>query len=210
MARCTYISKLLIFRVVCLRCLLLRRCSTAAVFSDCVVLLRLTGVVSINWDICLLDFVFGLLPLAAVIIVLVHDHVLRAGAVLLTAGLSWACCLLRALLLANSLFLSGGSCCSILVVLSSLGIAVRGTLGICGMSLAIFHVIRLSLNVCAVCNLGDAWARLGFCTACSISLINFCSSSSPSLLPMFLMALLQSAMAAIIFLAWVMVSLVML
>ena len=187
----------------------MRRCSTAAVFSDCVVLLRLTGVVSINWDICLLDFVFGLLPLAAVIIVLVHDHVLRAGAVLLTAGLSWACCLLRALLLANSLFLSGGSCCSILLVLSTLGIAVKGTIGICGMSLATFLVVRMLSNFCTVCNLVYAWARLVFFTACFVSFINCCSSSALSLLPMFLMDLVQSAMAAIILSAWVMVGFVM-
>ena len=114
----------------------------SAVFSDRVVLLSLADMVRINWDIRFLDLLFGLIPMAAVVIVLVRDCVLRACALLLTAGLAWACCLLRALIFANSLLLSGESCCSILVVLSTLGIAVRGTLGIFGMSLAIFLVVR--------------------------------------------------------------------
>ena len=152
----------------------------AAAFSDRVVLLRLAGVVRINREIRLLALVFCLLPLAAVVFVLVCDRVLRAGALLLTAGLAWACRLLRALLFANRVLLSGGLCCSILAVLSTLGFAVRDTLGICGMSLAIFLVIRLLSNVCAVCTLGDAWVRLGFFTACSVGFINCCSSSDPS------------------------------
>ena len=106
---------------------------------------------------------------------------------------------------------------------------MRGTLGISGMSLVIFLVICLFSfsNICAVCTLGNAWARppcfselvcgvefsdlalsLLFCTAYSLSFSNCCSSSSPSLLPMFLIALLQSAMAAIILSAWVMVGFV--
>ena len=52
----------------CLRCLMLRRCSTAASFSERVVLLRLAGVACVNWDMRLLDLVFGLpLPAASVI-----------------------------------------------------------------------------------------------------------------------------------------------
>ena len=78
------------------------------------------------------------------------------------------------------------------------------------MSLAIFLVVRLLLsNVCAVCTPGDAWDRLLFFTACYVSFINGCSSFAPSLLPMFLIALLQSAMAAIILSAWVMVGFMM-
>ena len=49
----------------------------------------------------MLDLVFGLLLLAALVIVLVCDRVLRAGALLLTVGLDWACHLLRALFFAN-------------------------------------------------------------------------------------------------------------
>ena len=93
----------------------------------------------------------------------------------------------------------GRSLSAILVVLSTLGIAVRGTLRICGMSLTIFLVVRLSFyNVCAVCTLGITWVRLpcfsasvcgvGFpdvamalllVSACSVSFINCCSSSFP-------------------------------
>ena len=116
----------------------MRRFSTAVALSDRVVLLRLAGVVRINFDIRFLALVFGLLPLAVVAMVIVRDRVMRSGALLLTAGLAWACCLLRALLFANSLLLSGGSFFSILVVHSTLRIAVRGTLGICGMSLPYF------------------------------------------------------------------------
>ena len=81
--------------------MLLRRCSTAATFSDRIVLLRLTGVARVNWYIRLLDLLFGLLLLAALDIVLVCDCVLRAGALFLTVGLVWACRLLRALCFAN-------------------------------------------------------------------------------------------------------------
>ena len=106
---------------------------------------------------------------------------------------------------------------------------MRGTPGICGMSLIIFIVVRLYFsNVCAVCTLGNEWARppcfyesvcgvgfpdvamvLLFFTACSVSFINCFSSSDPSLLPIFLMVLLQSAIVAIILSAWVMVGCVM-
>ena len=85
----------------------------------------------------------------------------------------------------------------------------EGTLGIYGMSLTIFIVVRLYCsNVCDVCTLGNAWARspcfsallcgVGFpnvamalllFTACSVIFINCYSSSAPSLLPMFLFAL---------------------
>ena len=81
-----------------MRCLLSRRCSTAAAFSGRVVLLRLAGVVRINWDIRFLALVFGMLPLADAVIVLVYDRVLRAGALLLTVGIASVCRLLRALL----------------------------------------------------------------------------------------------------------------
>ena len=188
---------------------MLRRCSTASAYSDCVVLLCLAGVVRINWYIRLLSLVFGLLPLEAIVIVLVRDRVLQAGVLLRTPGLSWVCRLLRALLFADSLLLSGGSCCYILVVLSTLGISVRGTLGICVISLATFLVIRLFSNVCGVCTIGDAWVCLGFFTACYVSFISCCSSSAPSFIPMFLMVLLQSAMVAIILSAWVMLGFVM-
>ena len=80
---------------------MLRRCCTAAVFSDRVVLLRLAGVARVNWDVRLLYLVFGLLLLVASAIVLVCDRVLRAGALLLTVGIVWVCCLLRALCFSN-------------------------------------------------------------------------------------------------------------
>ena len=79
----------------------MRRCSTAASFSDRVVLLNLAGVARVNRDIHLLDLVFGLPLLAASAIVFVCDRVLRAGALLLTADLVWACCCLCALCFAN-------------------------------------------------------------------------------------------------------------
>ena len=83
---------------------------------------------------------------------------------------------------------------------------MRGTLGIYGMSLTIFILVCLSFsNVCAVCTLGNIWARppcfsaslcgfgfhdvemaLLFFTACYVIFINFCSSSDPSFLQMFL------------------------
>ena len=71
----------------------------AATFSGRVVLLCLAGVARVNWDICFLDIVFGLLPLAASGIVLVCDCVLRASVLLLNGGIVWACRLLRALFL---------------------------------------------------------------------------------------------------------------
>ena len=71
----------------------------AATFSGRVVLLCLAGVARVNWGICLLDLVFGLLPLAASVIVLVCDCVLRDSVLLLNGSLVWACCLLRALFL---------------------------------------------------------------------------------------------------------------
>ena len=61
----------------------------------CVVLLRLSGVVCINCDIRLLDIVVVLFPLAAVVIVLVCDRVLRASALSLTVGLACVCRLMR-------------------------------------------------------------------------------------------------------------------
>ena len=83
---------------------------------------------------------------------------------------------------------------------------MRGTLGIFGMSLIIFLVVCMYFsNVCAVCTLGNEWACPPFFSAfvcgvglpdvtmalllftdSSVSFINFCSSSAPSLLPMFL------------------------
>ena len=63
----------------------------ASPFSDRVVLLRLAGMVRVNWDIHVLALVFGLLPLAAVVIVLVWDRVLQAGALLPTAGPNVSC-----------------------------------------------------------------------------------------------------------------------
>ena len=177
---------------------MLRRCSTAAAFSGSVVLLHLAGMARFNRDIRLLDIVFGLLLLVALVIFLVCDCLLRASALLLTVGIAWACRLLRALFFANICLLGGNSCGSILVVLSTLGPSVRGTLGTCGMSLTIIIVIGLFLfSGCAVCTLGDAWARSLLCTVFSVSFINFFSSSAPSLLFMCLIALLQPAMAAI-------------
>ena len=79
----------------------MRRCCTAAAFSDCVVLLNLTGVARVNRDIRLLDLVCGLLLMAASTIVILCDRVLQAGALLLTVGLVWACRLLRAFFFAN-------------------------------------------------------------------------------------------------------------
>ena len=64
--------------------------------------------------------------------------------------------------------------------------------------------------IALVCGVGysDLAMDLLFFTASSVSFSNFCSSSDPSLLPMFLIALLKSAMAAIILSAWVMVGFV--
>ena len=80
----------------------MRRCSTAAAVSGRVVLLCLADMVCINLDICFLGFVFGMLPLAAAVIVFVRNRVFRAGALLLTVGLAWECRLLRALIFYNS------------------------------------------------------------------------------------------------------------
>ena len=79
----------------------MRRCSTAAAFSDRVVLLRLTGVARVNWDIYLLDLVLRLHLLAASAIVFVRDRVFRSGALLLTVDLVWECRPLHALCFAN-------------------------------------------------------------------------------------------------------------
>ena len=80
----------------------MRRCSTAAVLSDRVVLLRLAGVARVNWDMQLLDIVFGLPLLAASDIVFVCDCVLKAGALLLAVDIVWACRRLHALCFSNS------------------------------------------------------------------------------------------------------------
>ena len=71
-----------------------------------------------------------------------------------------------------------------------------GTLGTCGMSLTIIIVNGLLLfGVSAAYTLGDAWVRSWF-------LILFCdfyqffNLSAPSLLTMFLIALLQSSMVS--------------
>ena len=72
-----------------------------AAFSVCVVLLLLDGVVRINCDIRFLDLVIVLVPLAAVIVVLVYDQVLRAGALSPTVGIACACRLLRTSLFVN-------------------------------------------------------------------------------------------------------------
>ena len=79
----------------------MRSCSTAAIFSEPVVLLRLDDVARVSCYMRLLDLVIGLLLIAASAIVLVCDHVLRAGVLLLTVNLVWMCLLLRALFFAN-------------------------------------------------------------------------------------------------------------
>ena len=71
----------------------------AAACSVRVILLRLAGVVCINSDSRLLDLVDGLILLDDVVVVLVCDQVLHAGALLLTVGLACACRLLRTLFL---------------------------------------------------------------------------------------------------------------
>ena len=53
-----------------------------------------------------MDLVVSLVWLAAVVIVLFCDRVLRAGALALTVGLDCACRLLQALLFVNILLLS--------------------------------------------------------------------------------------------------------
>ena len=69
----------------------------AATCSVCVVLLRLAGVVRIDRDSRLLDLVAGLVLLEAVVVFLVCDRVLRAGALSLTVGMACVCLLLRTL-----------------------------------------------------------------------------------------------------------------
>ena len=64
-------------------------------WSRCLVALGLR-VARVNWDIYLLDLVFGLLLLTASVIVLVCDRMFVAGAMLLIGGLALACPLLRA------------------------------------------------------------------------------------------------------------------
>ena len=73
----------------------------AAAFSNSFVLLCLAGVVHVNWDIRLLDLVFGLTLLDASAIVFVCDCVLWAGVLFLTVDLVWACRRLRALCFAE-------------------------------------------------------------------------------------------------------------
>ena len=80
---------------------MLLRFSTAAAFSYRVVLFSLDGEARVNRDISFLNLAFGLLLLAASTIVLVCDCVLRAGALLLTVDIVWACRLLRALCFNN-------------------------------------------------------------------------------------------------------------
>ena len=75
-----------------------------ALFNGCRMLclcrlVVLDGVVCINCDSRLLDLVGGLVMLAAVVVVLVCDRLLRAGALSLTVGLAFTCRLLRNLFL---------------------------------------------------------------------------------------------------------------
>ena len=74
----------------------------------------------INCDSRLLDLVDGLVLLAAVVVVLVCDRVLRTGALLLTVGLACARRLLRTLFLVIIKLLSGRSSCAILAVFFTL------------------------------------------------------------------------------------------
>ena len=146
---------------------------TRTTFSDRVVLLRLAGVVRVNWYIRLLDLVFCLRLLAASAIVFVRDRMLRAGALLLTVDLVWECRPLRALCFANILLLGGKSCGSILLVFSTLGTAVGGTLVTCGMSLTILLVNGLLMfGASDICTLGDAWVHSLFFIVFSVSFIN--------------------------------------
>ena len=66
----------------------------AAVCYVRVVLLRLAGIVCINCDSRLLDLVDFPVLLAAVVVALFCDPVLRSGALLLTVGMACACRLL--------------------------------------------------------------------------------------------------------------------
>ena len=71
----------------------------AAACSVRIVLLRLDGVVHINCDSSLLNLVDGLVLQDALVVVLVCDQVLHAGALSLTVGLACACLLLWTLFL---------------------------------------------------------------------------------------------------------------
>ena len=79
----------------------MRCCSTAAALSNRVVLLCLAGVARVNWDMRLLDLVFGLPLMAPSAIVFLCDRVLQAGALLLTVDIVWACRRLRSFCFAN-------------------------------------------------------------------------------------------------------------
>ena len=119
--------------------------------------------------------------------------------------------------------------CTTFGVFSTLGTDVRDTLETSGVSLVIDLVIRLevSSNGCIVFTLGSEWVMpssystlvcgagfdgvvmaLLFLTAFCVSCRIFCISYAPLLLPMFLIEMEQSAMAAIILSAWVMVGFV--
>ena len=71
----------------------------AAASSVYIVLLQLAGIVRINCNSHLLDLLEAFALLAAVVVVLVCDQVLRAGALSLTFGLAYVCRLLRNLFL---------------------------------------------------------------------------------------------------------------
>ena len=71
----------------------------AAACSVHVVLLRLAGVVCINYESRLLYIVDGLVLLNAVAVALVCDRALRAGALSLTVSMACACRLLQTLFL---------------------------------------------------------------------------------------------------------------
>ena len=160
------LSKLLILRVVFHSYLQLRYSSMASICSVCVVLLRLAGVVCINWDIWLLALVDVLVLLSAVAVALVFDWVLRAGALSLTVGLAYACRLLRILFLVIIWWLSGRSSCTIFGVLSTLRTSVGDTLGTSGVSFVIFLVIRMSVspNGFILFTLGSEWAMSSSCS----------------------------------------------
>ena len=130
---------------------------------------------------------------------------------MLTVDLVLACCRLRALCFADRRLLGGKSCGPILVGLFAIGTAVEGTLGTSGMSLTIIIVTGLLLfGVISVCTLGNAWVRSLFFIVFSVSFINCFNSSTPSLLPIILIALLQSAMVDVILSVWVIAGFVIL
>ena len=200
-----------------------------AACSICVVLLRLACVVRINCDCRLLDHVDGLVLMDAVVVILVCDRVLRAGALPLTVGLACSYRLLWTLYLVIIWLLSRRSSCVILDVFSTFRTSVGDTLISSGVFLVMFIVTCVSSfpNGCIVCTLGSAWvppprcyALVGgagfadlemdslFFTASSMNFRSCCISYAPALLPMFLIALAQSAIAAKMFPAWVMVDFV--